>query len=163
MTLVFLPLVLILQFWLSKPNPTLARTVGSLPALLLSTQRLFITSRVLAGSSSCSHYFCGTQLFSVIFTFMNSLLSITLEINTTQKHAIIMRSLPMLWHYQRNNVQNTKRSSVSQINGDKVRMSHLHLALFVLYLKAHPQPLFCRSQNTTDRIRKQIILTVAGE
>lgn len=52
MTLVFLPLVLILQSWLSKPNPTLARAAGPMPALLLSTQRLFITARVLASSSA---------------------------------------------------------------------------------------------------------------
>lgn len=51
MTLALLPLVLILRPRLSKPNPTLARAAGPLPVLLLSTQRLFTTARVLASSS----------------------------------------------------------------------------------------------------------------
>lgn len=66
MTLVFLPLVLILQSWLSKPNPTLARAAGPMPALLLSTQRLFITARVLASSSAYTYYLYATRLLPSI-------------------------------------------------------------------------------------------------
>lgn len=78
MTLVFLPLVLILQSWLSKPNPTLARAAGPLPALLLSTQRLFIPARVLASSSVYTHYPCAvTRLLSSILTHSLSLLLLT--------------------------------------------------------------------------------------
>lgn len=75
MTLVFLPLVLILQSWLSKPNPTLARAAGPLPALLLSTQRLFIGARVLANSSAYIHCLCAiTQLLSSILVHSSLLL-----------------------------------------------------------------------------------------
>lgn len=86
MTLVFLPLVLILQSWLSKPNPTLARPNGLLPALLLSTQRLFIPARVLASSWAYTHYLCAvTQLLSSIVILSHLPLLLLTNLLFTQK------------------------------------------------------------------------------
>lgn len=76
MTLVFLPLVLILQSWLSKPNPTLARAAGSLPALLLRTQRLFIPARAWTSSSAYTFYLCATTELLSSIRFFPSTLSI---------------------------------------------------------------------------------------
>ena len=89
MTLVFLPLVLILQSWLSKPNPTLARAAGPLPALLLSTQRLFITARVLASSSAYTHYLSAvTQWFSSIHILSSLPLFLLTNLLFTQKYSV---------------------------------------------------------------------------
>lgn len=118
MTLVFLPLVLILQSWLSKPNPTLARAAGPMPALLLSTQRLFITARVLASSSTYTHYPCATRLLSSILILSSLPILLLTNLLYTQEYSVSTTSpsppLPFL-HFLFSLLRNRHSISLSSL------------------------------------------------